>query len=307
MTSASETAAAGTFEQATTVTPLGDGRFRAEIDPGWSTPIAANGGYLAAILVRAIEAHGATTSDGAGVPVSPRQLRSLTCHYLRPVSGGPLDVSVSVVRAGRRISSVEVTASQEGKDAIRALAALAVLDLPAAGQWEPEPPPVGPPPARDAPLIEPDDYRRSGADGWLGPTPTMPPMFRRVRVAPRIGGVPFSNRPLPAGEAPETGGWIALPEARPIDAAFIALCTDVWWPPAFQPLGRPAIAPTIDLTIHVRADIPPQGLPDQPVLGWYRSTAAHGGLMEEDAALFLPDGTLLAHARQLAIFMPLER
>ena len=135
----------------------------------------------------------------------------------------------------------------------------------------------------------------------------MPPMFRRVRVAPRIGGVPFSNRPLPAGEAPETGGWIALPEARPIDAAFIALCTDVWWPPAFQPLGRPAIAPTIDLTIHVRADVPPEGLPDQPVLGWYRSTAAHGGLMEEDAALFLPDGTLLAHARQLAIFMPLEQ
>jgi acyl-CoA thioesterase len=298
MSSMSEMAAAGTFEQATAVTPVGDGRFRAQVDPGWSTPIAANGGYLAAILVRATQAHGALGTD--------RQLRSLTCHYLRPVSGGPLDVSVEVVRAGRRISTVELRASQDGKETIRALAALAVLDLPAAGQWEPEPPAVGPPPARDAPLIEPDDYRSRGADGWLGPTPTMPPMFRRVRVAPRIGGVPFSNRPLPTGEAPETGGWIALPEARPIDAAFIALCTDVWWPPAFQPLGRPAIAPTIDLTIHVRADIPPEGLPDQPVLGWYRSTAAHGGLMEEDAALFLPDGTLLAHARQLAIFMPLE-
>ena len=316
-----EATAAGTFEQATAVTQVGDGRFRAAIDPGWSTPIAANGGYLAAILVRAITAHGATAGgaevgEDAGRAASAghvagsgtlRQLRSLTCHYLRPVRGGPLDVTVEVVRAGRRISTVKLTASQEGRDAILALAALAVLDLPAAGQWEPEPPPIGPPPPRDAPLIDPDDYRRSGAEGWLGPTPTMPPMFRRVRVAPRIGGVPFSNRPMPPGEAPETGGWIALPEARPIDAAFIALCTDVWWPPAFQPLGRPAIAPTIDLTIHVRADIPPQGLPDQPVLGWYRSTAAHGGLMEEDAALFLPDGTLLAHARQLAIFMPLER
>jgi acyl-CoA thioesterase len=302
MSGTSEAAAAGTFEQATAVTQVGEGRFRAAIDPGWSTPIAANGGYLAAILVRAIEAHGATDAG-----VSARQLRSLTCHYMRPVRGGPLDVTVEVARAGRRISTVKATAAQNGKDAIHALAALAVLDLPAAGQWEPAPPPVGTPPTRDAPLIDPDDYRRSGADGWLGPTPTMPPMFRRVRVAPRIGGVPFSNRPLPAGEAPETGGWIALPEVRPIDAAFIALCTDVWWPPAFQPLGRPAIAPTIDLTIHVRADIPPQGLPDQPVLGWYRSTAAHGGLMEEDAALFLPDGALLAHARQLAIFMPLER
>lgn len=292
-------AQAGTFEVATAVTQVGEGRFRAEVDPGWSTPIAANGGYLAAILVRAIEAHGATGTE--------RQLRSLTCHYLRPVRFGQLDVAVEVARAGRRISTVRVTASQDGKDAIHALAALAVLDLPAAGTWEPEPPDVGPPPARDAPTIAPDDYRSRGAEGWLGPTPTMPPMFRRVRVAPRIGGVPFSNRSVTPGEAPETGGWIALPEARPIDAAFIALCTDVWWPPAFQPLGRPAIAPTIDLTIHVRADIPPEGLPDSPVLGWYRSTAAHGGLMEEDAALFLPDGSLLAHARQLAIFMPLER
>jgi acyl-CoA thioesterase len=303
--SATEAAAAGTFEHATAVTQTGDGRFAAEVDPGWSTPIAANGGYLAAILVRAIEAHGATGTAGAA-GLAPRQLRSLTCHYLRPVRSGRLDVAVEVLRAGRRISTVRVTASQQGKDAIHALAALAVLDLPAAGTWEPQPPPVDPAPARDAPFVDPDEYRRGTADRWLGPAPSMPPMFRRVRVAPRIGGVPFSNREMPPGEAPETGGWIALPESRPIDAAFIALCTDVWWPPAFQPLGRPAIAPTIDLTIHVRADIPPQGLPDEPVLGWYRSTAAHGGLMEEDAALFLPDGSLLAHARQLAIFMPLE-
>lgn len=292
-------AGAGTFELATAVAPLGDGRFRAEVDAGWSTPIAANGGYLAAILVRAIEAH----------PQAPtgRQLRSLTCHYLRPVTAGPLDVEVEILRSGRRITNVRVSASQAGKDTILALAALAVLDLPAAGTWEPEPPQVAPAPPRDAPAVDPDRYREDGAGRWLGTTDRMPPMFQRVRVAPRIGGVPFSAKPLPPGEAPETGGWITLPEPRPIDAAFVALCTDVWWPPAFQPLGRPAIAPTIDLTIHVRADIPPEGLPDEPVLGWYRSTAAHGGLMEEDAALFLPDGTLLAHARQLAIFMPLER
>lgn len=302
MSSASEAAGAGTFEQATAVTPLGQGRFRAQVDAGWSTPIAANGGYLAAILVRALEAEGLTQTDSG-----PRQLRSLTCHFLRPVKGGPLDVAVELVRAGRRISTVRLTAAQDGKDALLALAALAVLDLPAAGQWEPEPPQLAPPPLRDAPLVPPDAYRRRGGEGWLGRVPGMPPMFERVRVAPRIGGVPFSDRPLPPGEAPETGGWISLPESRPIDAAFVALCTDVWWPPAFQPLGRPAIAPTIDLTIHVRADIPPDGLPDQPVLGTYRSTAAHGGLMEEDAALFLPDGTLLAHARQLAIFMPIER
>lgn len=287
-----------TFEQATAVEAVGEGRYAAETDPGWSTPIAANGGYLAAILVRAIEAE--ANADGA------RQLRSLTCHFLRPVPAGRLEVTVEVIREGRRVTNLRVSASQEGKDVIAALAALAVPDLPAAGTWEPPPPPAAPAPPRDAPSVPPAEYPRSDGTAWLGRADGMPPMFERVKVAPRFGGIPFSGRPPRGGEAPETGGWITLPEAQPIDVPFVALCTDVWWPPAFQPLGRPAIAPTIDLTIHVRADIPPQGLPDQPVLGWYRSTAAHGGLMEEDAALFLADGALLAHARQLAIFMPLE-
>jgi acyl-CoA thioesterase len=292
------TEAVRTFEQATAVVAQGDGRFTAEIDAGWSTPIAANGGYLAAILVRAIQAH----ADPAG----ERQLRSLTCHFLRPVPAGPLDVEVELVRTGRRVTNVRVRASQKGREAIAALAAFAVPDLPAAGTWEPPPPPAAPAPPREAPSLPPGEYPRSDGAHWLGRADGMPPMFDRVKVAPRFGGIPFSGRSPRGGEAPETGGWIALPEPGPIDAAFVALCTDVWWPPAFQPLGRPAIAPTIDLTIHVRADVPPHGLPDQPVLGWYRSTAAHGGLMEEDAALFLADGTLLAHARQLAIFMPLE-
>jgi acyl-CoA thioesterase len=295
---APDPAAVGTFERATSIVQTGEGRYVAQIDSGWSTPIAANGGYLAAILVRAIQAHADPTGE--------RQLRSLTCHFLRPVPAGALDVDVEVLRSGRRVSSVRVTASQDGKQVIAALAALAVLDLPAAGTWSQTPPPAAPPPLRDAPSSAPEDYRRSDGSHWLGYASAMPPMFQRVKVAPRFGGIPFSAKALPLGEAPETGGWIALPESRPIDAAFVALCTDVWWPPGFQPLGRPAIAPTIDLTIHVRADIPAGGLPDEPVLGWYRSTAAKGGLMEEDAALFLGDGTLLAHARQLAIFMPLD-
>jgi hypothetical protein len=92
---------------------------------------------------------------------------------------------------------------------------------------------------------------------------------------------------------------------RPIDAAYIALLTDVWWPPAFEPLSSLAIAPTVDLTIHVRAELPPEGLPDQPVLGRFVSSASLGGLMEEDGSLFLADGTLLAQSRQLALLAPL--
>jgi len=284
------------FDDATRIVPVDDGRFVAEVDPGWSAPTAANGGYLAAIMVRAVEATFADQPE--------RAIRSLTCHYLRPAGAGPLEIEVERVRSGQRISSARVRATQNGREVITALAALAVPDLPAAGTWVPARPEVAPAPSRDAPALAPDRWRRDESEHWLAHIPGTPSIFHRVKTAPRFGGVPFSGRALPPGEGPQTGGWITLPTARPVDAAYVALCTDVWWPPGFEPLDRPAVAPTIDLTIHFRADIPAGGFPDQPVLGWYRSTAANAGLVEEDGLLFLGDGTLLAHSRQLAIFMP---
>jgi hypothetical protein len=84
-----------------------------------------------------------------------------------------------------------------------------------------------------------------------------------------------------------------------------ALCTDVWWPPSLEPLTEPAGAPTIDLTIHFRAELPREGLPDQPLLGHFRSASAGNGFVEEDGLVFAADGTLLAQSRQLALFTPM--
>jgi acyl-CoA thioesterase len=286
------------FDDATAVTALGEGRFAADVDLGWAAPTAANGGYLAAIVVRALLAH----VDPAG----ERRLRSLTIHYLRPAGAGPLELTVELLRSGRRIANARVTASQSGKEVLTALAALAIPDLPAAGTWLPAPPAVAPAPPREAPRLAPDRWRREDDAHWLQVFDGAPAISHRVQLAPRFGGIPFSGRAPKPGESPQAGGWITLPQPHVVDAAYVALCSDVWWPPGFEPLDRPAVAPTIDLTIHFRADLPPQGLPDQSVLGWYRSSAASSGLIEEDGLLFLGDGTLLAHSRQLAVFTPVE-
>jgi hypothetical protein len=148
-----------------------------------------------------------------------------------------------------------------------------------------------------------DRYRRDAA-AWIAPFPGMPPITTQLRLSPRLGGLPFSGRVPTDGGGVETGGWIGSPEDQPIDAAYLAQLTDFWWPPSVEAVDRPVAAPTIDLTIHVRADLPPGGLPAAPVLGHYRSTAAQGGLVEEDATLFHPDGTLLAQSRQLALLAP---
>jgi acyl-CoA thioesterase len=283
------------FDRATAIEPLPGDRYAAEVQDGWGAPPGPNGGYLAALVARAMQAHIAPTGE--------RQLRTLSAHYLRPARPGAVEIEVATVRSGKRFSTVRATVSQGGKEIIAALAAYSTRDLPAAATWTPSLPDVAPAPARGAERLGPDEYTRD-SDAWIAPTPEMPSIVHRVKIAPRIGGTPFSGRELEPGEAAETGGWIELPDPRPIDAVYVALLTDCWWPPSLEPLTALAIAPTIDLTIHIRADLPPGGLADQPVLGRFLTSAAVGGLMEEDGELFLADGTLLAQSRQLALLAP---
>jgi acyl-CoA thioesterase len=289
-------ATASAFDEATAVRAVGEGRFTGEVDLGWSAPLGPNGGYVAAIVVRALQQ--------AVDPQRERRLRSLTCHYLRPPAAGEIEIEVEVVRSGRRLSTARIRVLQGGREAVAGLAALATPDLGSVGAWAPQPPDVGPPPARDAGAAPPERYRFDG-DGWLDPAPGMAEIVHRVKIAPRLGSWPFAGTPVVPGEPQETGGWMTLPEPRPIDAALVALCTDLWWPPSLQPLTRPSGAPTVDLTIHIRADVGPDGLPDQPVLGRFRSAAAVDGLVEEDGELYLADGTLLAQSRQLALLAPM--
>jgi acyl-CoA thioesterase len=201
-----------------------------------------------------------------------------------------MELHVEPIRLGRRLTSARLTATQHGKPTIAGLAAMATPGLPQPMTWVPEAPQFGRPPATDA--------------GWTPYEEGMPALLRQLRIAPRVGAPPFSGQPLVPGDPPEAGGWIELAQPRGIDAAFVALCTDVWWPPSLQPLTTPAGAPTIDLTIHFRADLPREPLPDQPVLGHFRTTAATDGLVEEDGVIFAADGTLLAQSRQLALFTP---
>ena len=297
MNSSTEQSAPATeLDRATAVRRLAEGRYAGEVHDGWGAPPGPNGGYLARIVARALGAHVDPTGE--------RQLRSLSCHYMRPAQPGEIELTVETLRAGRRFSTGRATVAQDGKDVLTALAAFSVSGLPSAATWSPATPEVPGAPARDAPRLAPDAYTaESGA--WIAPTAEMPDIAHRVKLAPRFGGAPFSGRELVPGETVRSGGWIELPEARPIDAVYTALLADVWWPPALEPLTALAIAPTIDLTIHIRAELPPEGLPDQPVLGCFGTAAAVGGTIEEDGELFLADGTLLAQSRQLALFAPL--
>jgi acyl-CoA thioesterase len=264
--------AASAFARATAVTALGAGAWRATCDPGWSAGRGPNGGYLAAILLRAIVAE---LDDPA------REPRSLTCHYLRPPHDGELRIDVSVERSGRTVSSLTARMSQDGRLCVIAIAALAA-ELVGALDYAPAPPVV---PAPEE----------------LEPAPPIPdlPMTEQFEVRAALGARPFSS----ADEA-ITGGWLRFADPQPLDATGLAMYADAWMPSPFPRLARLVPAPTLDLTVHFRAPGAAAALaPDEPVLAIFSSSASADGFFEEDGLLWSRDGVLLAHSRQLALIV----
>jgi acyl-CoA thioesterase len=264
-------AGASAFDRATAVTAAGDGRWSARCDAGWSAPNGPNGGYLAAIVLRAMEAQ---LADPA------RDVRSLTCHYLRPPHDGDVAIAVTVERSGRSVSALSARLEQDDRLCVLAVAAFAVErdGTPAYG----DAPPPAPPPESVA---------------TFPVRPEAPPMVAHFELRPVFGGLPFSG----AAEA-LTGGWLRFAQPRALDAAALALYADAWLPAPFPRLEAPSAAPTLDLTVHFRAPRATAAVaPDEPVLARFRSSTAAGGFFEEDGELWSRDGVLLAQSRQLAL------
>ncbi len=267
------------FDRDTAVAALGEGRFEAHVASGWRAGRGPHGGYIAAMLLRAlIEA----VDDQSRTP------RSLTIHYTRAPEPGPIEIETTLERQGRSLSTLSARMIQGGKTTALALAAFSV--------------PWSSPGADELPMPDlppPDAARRSTPKLFDG----APEFTRHLVMQPRVGAVPFAG----SGAPMKVGGWTGLPEPRPIDAVALALFCDAWFPPSFIALDVPAISPTVDLTIHFRqpieeADVDPAAL----CLGIFQTQLLHDGLFEEDGVIWAADGTVLAQSRQLGIIMPTD-
>jgi acyl-CoA thioesterase len=268
------------FDRDTAVERIDDGLFAATIAPGWRAGRGPHGGYLAAMLLRAL-VH--TVEDPSRTP------RSLTIHYTRAPEPGPIEIRVTIERQGRSLSTLSARMEQAGKVTALALAAFSV-------PWEA-------PGANELPmpdLPEPDAERRSTPKLFKG----APEFTRHLVMQPRVGAIPFAG----SGAPMKIGGWIGLPEPRPVDALSLALFCDAWFPPSFIALDSPAISPTVDLTIHFRQSISECDCdPADLCLSMFDTRLLHDGLFEEDGVIWAPDGTVLTQSRQLGIIMPTSK
>jgi acyl-CoA thioesterase len=260
------------FEADTAVEDLGGGRFAATMSERWWVGKGPNGGYVAAVILRAIQA----SASAARAP------RSLTVHYQRAPRVGPVEIEVTVEREGGRVTFLSARMTQQGKVQATAQAVLSE-DWGEGGFSELTMPAAGAPGELHA--VDP------AGDG-------RPNMLQNYRVRPALGEPVFS------GGAPHTGAWIRTREPRLLDAPLAAAFLDTWFPAPFVRLERPVGAPTIDYTVHFRSPLPPAAAtPEDPYLVSFRSNIARHGFFEEDGELWSADGTLLAQSRQLALLL----
>lgn len=248
----------------TAVTPLGDGRFTADLPDGWQQGRGLFGGLVTAVLVRALQAS-----------APDRELRSLTAELCGPTLPGPAELRVEVLRVGSAVSTLAVRLVQGGlvqAHGVGVLGRARANDLdgtrvtaPAMADWRSmERLPLQPP---------------------IAPTFTRYFDFRSARL-------PFSG-----GES-VTEGWIR--PANPglaRDSAWLAACIDAWWPTLFQIETRPRPMATIAFTFQPQGDF--VGLdPEAPLFHRAWLVSNREGYAVEYRELWGHDGRLMATNQQ---------
>jgi hypothetical protein len=195
--------------------------------------------------------------------------------------------------------------SQDGRPCISLLSTHSVRDLPEVTRWTRDLPEVIPAPELDAGSLPPAEYIKSKT-AWLEMPDGVPPFFKRMKIAPRYGAAPMAGIPVDPNIGTQNGGWVALPDPRPVDPELLIFLVDAFWPSVIETLKEPVAMPTLDLTIHLRTVLPPEGLPYQPLLVHNVSTAVIDGCGDSDSRVYSSDGALLAQGRQLQLVAPLN-
>jgi hypothetical protein len=250
----------------------GHGRYTGELFDGWDIRGNANGGYLLALVVRAMIA-----ASGRPHPIS------VTAHYLAPGKPGPVVATTDVVKIGKRF--VTVTAALVGADGREIIRVLGTFGDVLAAAGDPEFV------HREMPVVPPfDQCVPRMAD------PSGVPFGLMDRLKTRLDPSCVMVDDGPKGGVAEMKGWFAFADDRPSDPLALMLAADAFPPAVFHLDLPPGWVPTLELTVQVR-DVPAPG----PLLGAFMTRSVTNGLFEEDGELWDSRGRLVALSRQLAL------
>lgn len=269
------------FARDTAVEPLGDGRYRGNVDPGWAVidGAAPNGGYLLALAARAMR---------HPLPAHPDPV-TITAHFLRPPEDGEVEIAVEVVREGRRHATVAARMLQDGREILRTLGAFGDLSTAGGPTRVDLAAPSYPPPDDCVRFTEQHEAR--AADGGF-PPPPIAQRFDHRMPADLLGW----TQGAPSGDG-VIGGHLTWRDGAPMDVLGLLVVADCYPPAVFASgVGDLGWVPTIELTVQVRK---------RPAPGWltsrFTTRAITTGYLEEDGEVWDAEGDLVVMSRQLAL------
>lgn len=260
------------FESDTAASPLGGGRYAIDLSDRWWIGRGPNGGYVAALMLRAITGEVESLASGTSLPP-----RSLTVHFLLRPEAGPAEIEVTVEHAGRATVFLSARMIQAGEVKAKAMAVFSEER-------------DGPPFDKSAMPKVPPPEELEEMDTTQAP----------VAVFGRYRAMMISGFPGETGDRAETMGWIRLRDEQPVDPVLAAAVLDVWYPAPFVVFEELPFAPTLEYTVHFPRRIPEPGPPDWCLIRLTAEEATEGHF-SEDAELWTRDGRLLAKARQMAL------
>jgi acyl-CoA thioesterase len=260
------------FARETAVVARGEGRYDATVHADWSVGVGPNGGFTAALLLRAALDH---LGAGAGM-----HARSCTVHLLGAPAVGPCALRVVTEKQGRTAAFLAVRLEQEGTTLATA-SVVCVVPRPPHESYVRRAMPSVPSPAALGPHTE---VRRD--------VPTYLQHYDQRFATPFLDGT----------GTPSIIGWTRFVDPAPFDAIAIAAIADSFPPPSLACTTTLLGALTLDYTVHFRRALPHPGAPaDGYVLAEFETNVAEDGFVEEDGWIWAPDGTLLAQSRQLGL------
>ncbi|MDR3083955.1 MAG: thioesterase family protein [Streptomyces sp.] len=263
------------FDRDTAVTLREPGVYDIDLSAGWTIINAVNGGYLLAVLGRAL-ADALPHSDPF----------TISAHYLTASQPGPAVIRTDLVRTGRSLSTGQASLFQyddEGHEVerIRVLAYYGELDsLPDDVRTSAKPPAF--PPMEQC----------FGPEDAPTPVPGSSAITDRLmlKLDPATLGWALGS---PSGKG-EMRAWFGLADGRDADPLSLLLAVDALPPTAFE-LGLSGWVPTVELTVHVRSRPAPG-----PLRVSITTRNLAGGFLEEDAEVWDSADRLVAQSRQLA-------
>ncbi|MDA8277761.1 MAG: thioesterase family protein [Actinomycetota bacterium] len=258
------------FSEVTVVDKVDQGRYLATVDDSWTIGGKPNGGYLLAIVARAILEQSHFTD-----------VLSSSVHYLFSPDPGRVEVQVDEVRVGRSFSHYEGRLFQDGRCALTVLAIVGKLSSSNGAYWKSADLDSSISPYQECkplPITTPGGFNAS--------------IMSQVEIV-MDPTVKVYTEDSPSGSG-QLKGWLSLPGGEAFDSVSLQYALDSF-PPATFEIERTGWVPTLSFTTYIRA-LPVPG----PLQILQRANLVQGQMVDETCYVWDVEHNLVGQATQLA-------